>query len=279
MILRCWGARGSIPVSGAEYIRYGGDTTCFEIRSKNDAIIIVDAGTGIRRLGNRLRAENRSDFTMLFTHSHWDHILGFPFFSPLYESRTKIQLFGCPLEQGDIQKLLAKAMSRPYFPLAFEEIKAVINYTPECRLNYPIDTIEISTIKLNHPNLGSGFKFTEGDKVLVLLTDNELGYPHRGGKSYEEYVAFARGADLLLHDAEYTPEEYKLTRSWGHSTFIQATQLALDADVKAFGLIHHNQDRSDDQLDEIVSQCQHIIGNAGRQIKCLGLTQTTELQI
>ena len=124
MIIRCYGARGSIPVSGKEYIKYGGDTTCLEIRTKNDEIIIVDAGSGIRRLGNRLLREGRLNYHVLFTHSHLDHIMGFPFFRPIYNENAAIHLMGCPATQGNIRKLLSKSMSAPLFPIQFDALQA-----------------------------------------------------------------------------------------------------------------------------------------------------------
>ncbi len=277
MIIRCYGARGSIPVSGKEYCRYGGDTTCLELRTKKDDIIIVDAGTGIRRLGNRLMYEGRFEYTMLFTHSHWDHILGFPFFKPIYNTKTVINLLGCPTAQGDIKKLLSKSMSLPNFPISFDKVGVTINYEPECAISYKIDSIEIFSIKLSHPNLGAGYKFVEDGKTFVFLTDNELGYQHRGGHSFEEYAAFARGADFLIHDAEYSQEQYKTTKSWGHSTFNDALHLALAARVKTFGLFHHNQDRSDVELDAVVEDCRKIIKNKKSSMECFALTQNTEI--
>ena len=116
MIIRCYGARGSIPVSGREYLKYGGDTTCIEIRSKNDEIIIVDTGSGVRRLGNRLLSEKRFEYNIIFTHSHWDHILGFPFFKPIYDEKTVLNLMGCTTTQGNLKKLLSRTMSQPFFP-------------------------------------------------------------------------------------------------------------------------------------------------------------------
>ncbi|MFC1857756.1 MBL fold metallo-hydrolase [Thermodesulfobacteriota bacterium] len=279
MIIRCYGARGSIPVSGKEYIKYGGDTTCIEVRSKNDEIIVVDAGSGIRRLGNKLIEEQRFELTHIFTHSHWDHILGFPFFKPIYHEKANINLIGCPLAQGDIKKILAQAMNPPFFPLSFDMLKANIQYTPECMLSYRVGTIEIFPIKLSHPNLGSGYKFVEDGKTFVFLTDNELGYQHRGARSFEEYAEFSENADLLLHDAEYTPDQYELTRTWGHSTYIEALDLALAANVKRFGLIHHNQDRTDTEQDAIVRKCKDIIRSKGNTMECFALTQTFEFTL
>jgi phosphoribosyl 1,2-cyclic phosphodiesterase len=186
MIIRCYGARGSIAVSGEEYLKYGGDTTCLEIRSKNDEIIIVDAGTGIRRLGNKLLSENRFEYSVIFTHSHLDHIVGFPFFKPVYHKKATIDILGCPATQGNIQKLLSRAMGAPLFPVPFEQLKANINYSGECALSFQVDSVEVFPINLSHPNVGMGYKFVEDGKKFVFLTDNELGYRHREGRSFEE---------------------------------------------------------------------------------------------
>lgn len=279
MIVRCWGARGSIAVSGPEYVRYGGDTTCIEIRTKNDAVVIIDAGTGIRRLGNALIREGRSEYTMIFTHAHWDHILGFPFFKPVHSDKAVIDVYGCPMEQGNMQTLLAKTMAPPHFPIPFDEVLADVRYNNNCALDarMRIDSLEVSWIPLSHPNLGLGFKFVEDGKSFVFITDNELLHRHRGGRSFDDYVAFAKGADLLFHDAEYTDEDYKRTKGWGHSTYKQALDLALAAEVKGFGLFHHNQDRTDDDLDRIVADCRKITAERGARMECFALTQHTEL--
>jgi len=226
MIIKCHGARGSIPVSGPEYIKYGGDTTCLEIRTQNDEVIIVDAGSGIRRLGNQLIDEGKYHYHLIFTHSHLDHILGFPFFKPIYHPKATVHLMGCPTTQGNIQKLLSKAMSAPLFPIQFDALQAKIDYDVECRFDFQIDSIDILPINLNHPNGGMGYKFVENGKSFVFLTDNELGSRHRNGRTFEEYAAFSKDADLLIHDSEYTEDEYLLTKGWGHSTYLDALELA-----------------------------------------------------
>jgi phosphoribosyl 1,2-cyclic phosphodiesterase len=279
MLIRCYGARGSIPVSGEGYVRYGGDSTCLEIRTRNDEIIIVDAGTGIRRLGNRLLGEQRYEYRIIFTHSHMDHIIGFPFFKPIYDERTTIHMMGCPVTQGNMKKLLTRAMAAPLFPVPFDSLKAAIHYSGECSIHFDIDSIRISPINLSHPNLGMGYKFEENGKSFVFLTDNELGYRHRDGRTFDDYAAFAEGADLLIHDAEYTPEEYRTTRTWGHSTYRDALNLALKAGVKAFALCHHNQDRLDDEMDLLVERCRETIEREQSQMACFALTQTFELTL
>ena len=280
MIIRCYGARGSIPVSGEEYLKYGGDTTCIEIRTKNDEIIILDAGSGIRRLGNRLLTEQRFEYNMIFTHSHWDHILGFPFFKPIYNPKSTINIMGCPSTQGNLKTLLSRTMSHPFFPFPFEQLRAKINYADNaCRKSFRIDSIEILPINLSHPNLGMGYKLIEDGKTFVFLTDNELGYRHREGRAFEEYAEFAKEADLLMHDAEYTPDQYRVTRTWGHSTYIDALNLALTAGVKRLGLFHHNQDRNDAGQDAIVDKCRELIESKQKHMDCFALTQTTELTL
>ncbi len=279
MIIRCYGARGSIPVSGEDYLSYGGDTTCLEIRTRNDEIIIVDAGSGIRRLGNRLLEEGRFDYHVIFTHSHWDHILGFPFFKPIYRKKTTLSLMGCDVAQGNIHKLLTKTMSPPYFPVPFERLEADVRYSGTCRESFQIDSVEVFPIHLSHPNMGLGYKFVENGRTFVFLTDNELGYTHSGGRTFEEYVEFSRGADLLIHDAEYTPEQYRTMKTWGHSTYEEALELAMSARVARFGLFHHNQDRSDTDQERIVRKCVDTLGERKIDMECLSHTQTSEMEI
>ena len=279
MIIRCYGARGSIPVSGKEFVKYGGDTTCLEIRSKNDEIIIVDAGSGMRRLGIKLLNEDRYEYSLLFTHSHLDHIFGFPFFRPIYKEKTKINLMGCPTTQGNLMKLLSRAMSPPLFPVRFEELKAEISYAGDCPIIFQIDSIEIVPINLSHPNMGYGYKFVEDGKKFVFITDNELGFRHRGGREFDEYIEFAKDADILIHDAEYTPEEYKDTKTWGHSTYVEALNLAIEAQVKRFGLFHHNQNRSDAEIDSIVEECRKTIETNKKNIECFAISQEHELTL
>ena len=279
MIIRCYGARGSIPVSGQEFNTFGGDTTCLEIRSKNDDIIIVDAGTGIRRLGNRLLSEQRFQYTLIFTHSHLDHIMGFPFFKPIYNEKTVIHMMGCPGTQGNIRKLLSKSMDAPLFPVQFDDLKATISYSVECQFSFKIDSIEVFPINLSHPNGGLGYKFVEDGKQFVFLTDNELRFRHRNGQNFDDYAAFSKDTDLLFHDAEYTEEEYADTRTWGHSTYLDALNLAMKANVKKIGLFHHNQNRSDSELDAMVRNCREIVESKKMDLQCFALTQTTEMML
>jgi phosphoribosyl 1,2-cyclic phosphodiesterase len=278
MKIRCWGARGSIPVSGAEYVTYGGDTTCIEIRTRGDEIIIIDAGSGIRRLGNLLIREKRNHFSMIFTHAHWDHILGFPYFKPIYRKGTSIQMFGCSAAQESIQAMISRTMEAPYFPVNFGDLQADISYHNACESSFSIQSVTVTPIPLSHPNQGYGYKFEEDGKSFVFLTDNELRVQHPGGLTYPDYLAFCRGTDLLVHDAEFTEEEYRWARSWGHTVYTDALNLALEARVKTFGLFHHNQERTDAALEGFLQSCRRIVGERGDVLECLAFSQQTEIQ-
>lgn len=271
MIIRCWGARGSIPVSGAKYIKYGGDTTCLEIRTKSDDIIIIDAGTGMRRCGNQLLKEGRYQYNFLLTHGHWDHLMGFPFFKPLFLEHPEIIMHRGPFHKKFMESMFSKVMAPPNFPVRYSDLKAKIVYTEGHPEKFEIGSITVIPIQISHPNTGKGYKFIEDGKTFVFLTDNELGFVHPGGLPKKDYVAFCEGADLLLHDAEYTQKEYKLLIEWGHSSYTDVLDVAFKAGVKQLGLFHHNQERTDVEVDEIVEACQKTIKKRNSTMHCFAV--------
>lgn len=268
MVIRCWGSRGSIPVCGKEYLKYGGDTTCLEIRTQSDDIIIVDAGTGIRRLGNQLALEERFHYNFIFTHAHWDHLMGFPFFKPLYFSRTNIRMHRCPFHNRFVETILSKVMAPPNFPVRYRDVKAQMSYEDACPAEFEIGSLTVTPIPLSHPNGGSGYKFTENGKTFVFLTDNELGFSHPGGRTYADYREFSTRADLLVHDAEYAPEEYERFAKWGHSVYTDVLRLAQEAEVSSLGLFHLNEERSDQAMDHIVDECRRTIAENELGFEC-----------
>jgi phosphoribosyl 1,2-cyclic phosphodiesterase len=276
MVVKIWGARGSIPVSGKQYLKFGGDTTCVEIITKNENIII-DAGTGIRRLSNKLLEEKKKSFHIILTHAHWDHILGFPFFKPIYFKNTEVNFYGCPFAQKSLKNLIAKTMTAPYFPVNYKNLNANIIYNNLCLKEFQIDSITIIPILLSHPNNGLGFKFIEDNKTFVFLTDNEIRFTHKGGLKYKDYLRFSRDSDLLIHDAEFSEDEYIKTKSWGHSTYIDAIRLAMEGCVKKIGLFHHNQERTDIDIENIVKHCEKIISNEKSSLKCFATRIDTEI--
>jgi phosphoribosyl 1,2-cyclic phosphodiesterase len=271
MFIRCWGSRGSIPVSGQEYTKYGGDTTCIEIRTQSDDIIIVDAGTGIRRLGNELIREGRYQYNFLLTHGHWDHLMGFPFFKPLFLEHPEIRMHRGAFHKKFMETMFAKVMAPPNFPVRYSDLKAKIVYVEGNPEKFQIGSVTIIPIQISHPNAGKGYKFVEDGKSFVFLTDNELGFVHPGGLPASEYAAFCEDADLLMHDAEYAPQEYKLLIEWGHSSYLDVLELAFKAGVKQLGLFHLNQERSDEEVDEMVDACRNIIIRRGKNMECFAV--------
>lgn len=270
MFVKIWGARGSIPVSGQEYIKYGGDTTCIEIRSKNGRVIIIDAGTGIRRLGKDLLVQGLYDYDLIFTHAHWDHIMGFPFFRPLYSDRTSLRVHGCPFTEEFVRTMLSRIMSPPNFPVTYGDLLAHIAYSDGCPEKFQIDSVTVMPIDISHPGGGKGYKFIEEGRSFVFLTDHELGYTHPGGLPRESYLQFCAGADLLVLDAEFTGEEYGRHRSWGHSSYLDTLNLAMEAGVKQLALFHINQDRTDRAMDKIVEHCRRVVRESNAQVGILG---------
>ena len=279
MKIRCFGARGSIPVSGRDYLRYGGNTTCLEIRNGRDDVLLVDAGSGIREAGNLLLAEGRRDFTLLLTHAHWDHVMGFPFFKPLYRHDVTLTIRGCAFAQDSFKDMLARVMTAPYFPINYNDVHARLDYPEDCALDYSFGDITVTSAPLSHPNQGSGYKFTSNGRSFVFLTDNELGLAHEGGLDYDDYLDFCRGADLLFHDAEYLDDEYPSRKGWGHSTIGQAVNLAIDAGVRQLGLFHHNQDRTDDQIDDMVARCHRLIHDRNAVLDCFAVRQGSTIHL
>jgi phosphoribosyl 1,2-cyclic phosphodiesterase len=273
MKIKVWGCRGSITTPGPATIRYGGNSTCLEIRSADGQVFVVDAGSGVRNLGKALRQEQGvSNVRFFLTHPHWDHLVGFPFFEPAYSDKYNITFCSGPHAQDVIRKYLSRQMESPYFPVDYKCLKANFNYN--CHQpksgngNCRIGGMEFRAFPLNHPNGGYGFKFVESGKTFVFLSDNELGFQHAGGLERGQYAEFCRNADLLFHDAQYTDEEYRRTCGWGHSTYQDATGLAIAAGVKRFGLFHHDPDRTDDDLDRQTDYCREQISRAGSSVEC-----------
>jgi phosphoribosyl 1,2-cyclic phosphodiesterase len=278
MKIKIWGCRGSIASPGEHTIRYGGNSTCLEIRSADGELFIVDAGSGIRNLGKALGHDSdTSQIRFFFTHSHWDHLAGFPFFEPAYSDRFTITFCSGPHAQSSIERYVSRQMEAPFFPVEFNQLRARFKFccenpTMESR-NCPLGSMQCRAFPISHPNGGHGYKFIEGGKTFVFLPDNELGFRHEGGLTRDQYVEICRGADLLLHDAQYTEEEYRRTRGWGHSTYTDAVDLAIEAGVTRLGLFHHDPDRTDDDLDRQLHLCQENVVKSGSRLDCFSCAE------
>lgn len=254
--VRCWGTRGSIPSPGPQTARFGGNTSCLEVRFGKRGRIVFDAGTGIRGLGQQLLQHGGpTDADLFLTHWHWDHIQGIPFFAPLYDPRTRIRIHAPAPLGTDIRALLAEQMSAPYFPMVWETLDAQIETMEAGAVSWEVDGATIEAFPVCHGDLTYAYRFQFGGAVVVYAPDNELQRMREqlGPSAYQALVAFCRDADVLIHDAMYTAEEYEQRQGWGHSTYGQAVQLAEEVGAKSLYLFHHAPERSDLELEEILA--------------------------
>jgi ribonuclease BN (tRNA processing enzyme) len=252
MEIRFWGTRGSIPAPGRFTLEFGGNTTCVEVTLASGRQVVIDGGSGFRLLGQKLKKSGTpAAFHFLLTHGHWDHLLGIPFFSPIYQETTEILVDGWPPAFQAMTRVFDSHMGDGFFPVAFDQLKARIDYLN--RLAHgplELDHARIDAIHLNHPQGGLGFRIREGKRNMVFLTDNELGAAHRS--RWQDFVQFAKGCDLLIHDAQFLPSELQERRGWGHSTYEEAVSLALEAEVQSLLLTHHDPVRSDEEVHQIL---------------------------
>ena len=259
MQIRFWGTRGSIPSPGPHTLEFGGNTTCVEILLDSGRRIVIDAGTGIRILGNHLKTSVVCvRLHLLLTHNHWDHLLGLPFFDPIYREDTEILIDGWPLAFQALTRVFDDHMGDGFFPVAFDQLKARISFINRlARGPLVLDDVQIDAIPVNHPQGCLGFRLREGNQTLVFITDNELG--QEGGKPMGDFARFAQDCDLLIHDAQYLPEEISEHRGWGHSTDEEAVHLAIEARAKQLVLTHHDPSRTDKEVKRIVNQARKLV--------------------
>lgn len=260
MLVRFWGTRGSVAVPGADTLRYGGNTTCVEVLSQENKRLIIDAGTGIRLLGNKMLKEPKPFEILLFiTHLHWDHLNGFPFFAPLYTENSKVRVGGWHIALEGLSVLFDSNQGPGHFPVKLEDIGPSMEKCPLLSSrDFTLGNLKAKTTFLNHPQGCLGLHLQEQGKTLAFITDNELVEP--GSPSFEHTLDFCRGADVLVHDAQYLPEEMEFRRGYGHSDWQTVVKLAKEARVQRLILTHHDPDRTDHQVEAMVNQARYEAG-------------------
>jgi phosphoribosyl 1,2-cyclic phosphodiesterase len=260
MTIRFRGVRGSIPAPAQGSMRYGGNTSCVEIRYR-DQLLILDAGSGIRLLGNELIQNQQTspiEATLLLSHSHWDHIQGLPFFAPGYSPKNRITIFGECGRGEQLQLALTSQMRPLHFPVGLDQMRGLQKVRELLPDATKIGNFLVQTTQLNHPGGCTGFRIEGASGHVAYLPDHE---PYRSNsvngeqlanRAQSELIEFVRGADLLILDTQYTADEYSHRLGWGHGCLPDSVQLAIDAGVRRLFLFHHDPTHDDQQLDHMV---------------------------
>lgn len=297
MKLKFWGTRGSIPTPGKDTVRYGGNTPCVEVRLNNNELIIFDAGTGIRSLGDQLVATGESvQAFIVISHPHWDHIQGFPFFKPAFISGNDLTIIGPKSRHVTMRQMMAHLMDKVYFPIQLRDLKANINFVAMAEESTKVFDATLSSLYVNHPSFALGYRLDVGGHSLVYISDNEpfdrevaTSLKNVDSAVVRKFVAslpdpnqrvveFVRGVDVLIHDSTYTPEEYVNHVGWGHSHYLFCMKVAHEAGVKKLILFHHNQTHDDATVDDIVAKCRREIKTRNYKFECHAAAEGMEVE-
>jgi len=259
-LIQFWGTRGAVSSPTRQSVKYGGNTACVEVQCGNRTLIL-DAGSGFRLLGLDLQERNISDLDLFFTHFHYDHICGLPFFAPLYNPDTKMHIWSGHLDRNNATRESIKDyMVHPFFPVGPDVFNAQLEYTDFTSGDdlSPGDGIEIKTCILNHPGGATGYRINFDGRSFCYITDTE----HRPEGMDKNILQLIEGADMMIYDATYADSEYPNYIDFGHSTWEQGIRLCKAANVKNFGLFHHRPSRTDEKLDQIEHEAKTAFPNS-----------------
>ena len=294
--IRPWGVRGSIPVPGKSTVRYGGNTSCVEVRADGE-IIILDAGSGIRLLGLALDKEFGScsmKLTLLISHTHWDHIQGLPFFTPAYNQKNLIRVLGYEGARAGLAKILASQMETPFFPVSLRELPSHLAIEELKEMEFQIGKVGVHSKFANHPGICAGYRLLTSSGSIAYFPDNEpyeqlkLQLASRDGIDEDEardfattertkMVDFIQGCDLAILDTQYSDEEYAKHIGWGHSSISSVVSLALDADVRQLLLFHHDPNHDDEMIDKMVERAHVLIAKSGKPLEVEAAREGAEI--
>jgi phosphoribosyl 1,2-cyclic phosphodiesterase len=256
MKVRFCGVRGSTPTPGLSTVRYGGNTVCVEVRLADGTLLVLDAGTGLRELGLTLMSEGyKADIHMLLTHLHWDHIMGLPFFKPIWQKDTRLVIHPLASETQQTAARTRALFDGIHFPVRAADVPGSIDFLEAEPYPWRIGSATVSRIALNHPGGAQGFRIDDDDGAsLAYLTDNELTPPGTPATTLDELARFAQGASLVIHDAQYVETEMPAKRGWGHSTLETVLELGKAAEARHLVLFHHDPERDDDAIDALATR-------------------------
>jgi phosphoribosyl 1,2-cyclic phosphodiesterase len=252
--VKFWGVRGSIACATPDHMKYGGNTSCIEVEA-GDHRFVMDAGTGIRGFGQEFMRDDIRESHLLLTHTHWDHINGFPFFVPAYDPKRSIHIMAGHLKnQGGVQDVLSTQMHNPMFPVPLDAMQAKLRFE-DFEAGEAFDLapgVHVRTAPLNHPNGATGYRIENGGKAICYITDTE----HVPGETDQNIVGLIEGADLVIYDSTYTEEEFPAKIGWGHSTWNEGMRLCKLANVKRHAIFHHDPDHTDDFMDKLAAEAE-----------------------
>jgi len=275
MRVRFWGVRGSIPTPGPTTLEYGGNTSCIEVRT-GDQIIILDAGTGMRLLGRELLAEfgeRALDLTLLLTHTHWDHIQGLPFFLPVYKAQNRLRILGYEGARHGLDNVLTSQMESPFFPIGLREVPANVRIEELKEASFSLGDLRVEACRAYHPGVCVGYRLSGAEGSIGFFPDNELRQPEgnaaressgsgappaASGNTHGDLDEFLRGVDVLIMDTQYTREEYQRHVGWGHGCLDEVVALALRCKVKRLFLFHHDPDHDDAKIRQMVEHARGL---------------------
>ncbi len=282
MQARFWGTRGSIAAPGPGTNHFGGNTSCVELTTPSGEVLVLDCGTGARSLGNRLLSATSGPLsaTILLTHTHWDHIQGFPFFAPLFQPENRFKVYGPEGAHSSLRDVLAGQMEHHYFPVELDQLAAPISYEDLCEGTYEIDGVRVRAQQMNHPSPTLGYRVEADGRAICYLCDHEPyneniwrdgASPGRMESILEagdlRHAEYMQGADVVIHEAQYTPQEYPSKRHWGHSTYVYVVQLAALAGVGRLFLTHHDPTHDDEFIQEVERQAQELARSLGSKLE------------
>lgn len=270
--IRYWGVRGTLPASGRDTLKYGGNTSCVTMSFGRDHLFIFDAGTGIRTLGAYLmERQKRVSAHIMISHPHWDHINAFPFFAPLYVPGNEFEVVGA--SHGDItmEKMIGDQMDGIYFPVTMREFGARMSFREIGETQFETDGVKIRTLLLSHPGRCLGYRIDTANRSFCYVTDNELfpaDLPQYDSHYRKRLAEFVKDADVLITDTTFTDETYRRKIGWGHSAVGEVVQLAHEAGVKELHLFHHEPDQTDEMIDQKLEMAMSRLATLGSTTKC-----------